>query len=192
MTRKLQRHFAVWGLLLLLVCIGHRSEAQNIRLDLHKTDLARVVAVLQQQAPTVNFSFSQDELEKIRVDNVVLKASSLQEALDVLQSKYGLHFLMDGKNVTLKYVPVPPPASATGPGSRSLTGRIADDNGQPVVGATVHGRNKQYSVVSNERGIYSVMVQPGAQLVVSSVGFNTEDVTVKSSGNLDIRMHPGT
>lgn len=192
MTRKLQRHFAVWGLLLLLVCIGHRSQAQSIRLDLHQTDLARVVAVLQQQAPTVNFSFSQDELEKVRLDHVVLKSSSLQEALDVLQSKYGLHFLMDGKNVTLKYVPVPPPASESGPGSRTLTGMLADDNGQPVVGATVHVRGTNYSVVSNEHGVYSVMVQPGAQLIVSSIGFNTENVTVKGSGSLDIRMHPGT
>src|ERR1700744_278837 len=141
MTRKLQRHFAGWGLLLLFVFIGHRSHAQNIGLDLHQRDLARVVAVLQQQAPTVNFSFSQDELEKVRLDHVVLRESSLQEALDALQSKYGLHFLMDGKNVTLKYVPVPPPASEAGPGSRTITGMVADDNGQPVVGATVHVRN---------------------------------------------------
>src|ERR1700761_3564722 len=103
MTRKLLRHFTGWGMLLLLVCIGHRSQAQSIRLDLHETDLARVVAVLQQQAPTVNFSFSQEELEKIRLDHVELKATSIQEALDKLQSNYGLHYLMDGKNVTLKY-----------------------------------------------------------------------------------------
>ena len=85
--------------MLLLLCIGHRGEAQNIRLDLHQTDLAKVVVVLQQQAPTVNFSFSQEELEKVHLDRVALKASSLQDALQILQSRYGLHFLLDRKSV---------------------------------------------------------------------------------------------
>jgi TonB-linked SusC/RagA family outer membrane protein len=191
MTRKLQRHFVVLGLLLLLLGIGQRSWAQNIRLDLHETDLARVVAVLQQQAPTVNFSFSQEELEKVHLSHVELKASGLQDALQILQNKYGLHFLMDGKNVTLKYVPVPP-ATEPAPGSVKIDGVVADDNGQPVVGATVHVRGTNYSVVTNERGGYTVMVRPGAQLEVSSIGFNTEIVTVKASGSLNVHMHPGS
>ena len=178
--------------MLLLLCIGHRSQAQNIRLDLRQTDLAKVVAVLQQQAPTVNFSFSQEELEKVRLDRVALKASSLQDALQVLQSKYGLHFLMDGKNVTLKYVPVPPPATEPAPGSHKIDGVVADDNGQPVVGATVHVKGTNYSVETNEKGGYSIQVTPGAQLEVSSIGYNSENVTVKGNSSVDIRMHPGT
>ena len=192
MTRKLLRHFTGWGLLLLLLCVGHRSQAQNIRLDLHQTDLAKVVVVLQQQAPTVNFSFSQEELEKVHLDRVALKASSLQDALQVLQSRYGLHFLMDGKNVTLKYVPVPSPSTEPAPGSRKIDGLVADDNGQPVVGATVHVKGSKYSVETNEKGVYSIQVMPGAQLEVSSIGFNTEEVTFKGNSPLDIRMHPGT
>ncbi len=192
MTRKLQRHFTVWGLLLLLLCIGQRSQAQNIRLDLHETDLARVVAVLQQQAPAANFSFSQEELEKVHLDHVQLKAANLQDALNVLQTKFGLHFLMDGKNVTLKYVPVPPPATGPEPGSLKIDGVIADDNGQAVIGATIHVKGSNYSTITNENGGYSIMVMPGTQLEVSSIGYNTENVTVKGASPLNIRIHPGS
>src|ERR1700753_4353763 len=106
MTQQLQKRLSVWAVLLLLLCIGQRGWAQSIRLDLHGTDLAKVVAVLQQQAPAINFSYSQEALEKVHVDRVQLKAGKLEDALQILQNKYGLHFLMDGKNVTLKYVPV--------------------------------------------------------------------------------------
>jgi TonB-linked SusC/RagA family outer membrane protein len=69
---------------------------------------------------------------------------------------------------------------------------IADDNGQPVIGATIHVKGTNYSTVTNERGGYSIMVMPGTQLEVSSIGYNTENVTAKGNSPLDIRMHPGS
>ena len=66
----------MWGLFLLLLSIGQRVSAQSIRLDLRETDLAKVVAALQQQAPSVNFSFSQEALEKVSLNRVELKAGT--------------------------------------------------------------------------------------------------------------------
>ena len=191
MTRKLQRHFAIWGLLLLLLGVGTKGIAQSIRLDLQGTDLAKVVAALQQQAPTVNFSYSQEALEKVRVDHVQLKAGRLQQALEMLQERYGLHFLMDGKNVTLKYVPVASPAAPMA-GDRKIEGTVADANGQPVSGATVHVKGTQYTVVTNEKGYYSVAAAPGSHLEISSIGYSTQDLLVKGSSPLDVLLREGS
>lgn len=191
MTRKLQQRFMVCGLLLLLLSIGQRTFAQNIRLDLHGTDLAKVVAALQQQAPTVNFTFSQEALEKVHVDHVQLKTGRLQDALDILQKKYGLHYLMDGATVTLKYVPVEPPVVAPMTEGRKVDGIVADENGQPVIGATVHVKGSNYSVATDARGHYSIQAAPGAHLEVSSVGYNTQDVVFKGTIPLDIRVREG-
>lgn len=191
MTRNLQRSFTVWGLLLLLLCIGERGLAQSIRLDLHGTDLAKVVAVLQQQAPNINFSYSQEALEKVHEEHVQLKAGNLREMLEILQRKYGLHYLMDGNNVTLKYVPVRPPAETAPPEGQKIEGTVADDNGQPVRGATVHIKGTGYSVSTNEKGYYAIRVMPGARLEISSVGYVSQEVLVKGESPLDVRMHEG-
>ena len=190
MTRKLQR--SVWGLLLLLLGMAQKGQAQSIRLDLRETDLAKVVAALQQQAPTVNFTYSQEALEKVKINHVLVKAGRLQEALETLQKKYGLHYLMDGPNVTLKYVPVAPPVEVPMAEARKIEGSVADENGQPVRGATVHVRGTQVSVATNEKGIYSIEAPVGAHLEVSSVGYSTADVLVKGNSPLDIRMHQGS
>ena len=139
----------VFGLFLLLLGIGQRVSAQSIRLDLRETDLAKVVAALQQQAPNVNFSFSQEALEKIHLGRVELKAGRLQDALGTLQKKYGLHYLMDGNTVTLKYVPVAPPVTAPMAEGRKIEGAVTDENGQPVVGATVHVRGTGISMATD-------------------------------------------
>ena len=189
MTRKFQQSFMMWGLFLLLLSIGQHVSAQSIRLDLKETDLAKVVAALQQQAPDVNFSFSQEALEKVRLNRVELKAGRLQDALEMLQKKYGLHYLMDGKTVTLKYVPAPPPAPMAE--GRKIEGTVADDNGQPVVGATVHVKGTSFSVATDANGHYSIEAAPGSHLEVSYIGYGTQDVLVKGASPVDVRMHEG-
>ncbi len=191
MTRTLQRRFMVLGLFLLLVCIGQKSMAQGIRLDLHGTDLAKVVAVLQQQAPAVNFTYSQEALEKVKVDHVQLKTHNLEDALNILQKKYGLHYLMDGKNVTLKYVPLPPAEKAPVGETRPVDGTVADENGQPVRGATVHVKGTEIMVATDEKGHYAFNAPLVSHIEVSSVGFSTQEITFRGITPLDVRMHEG-
>jgi TonB-linked SusC/RagA family outer membrane protein len=189
MTRKFS--FSLWVLFLLLGMVK-TSQAQSIRLDLRETDLAKVVAALQQQASNVNFTYSQESLEKVKIAHVQVKADRLQAALDQLQKKYGLHFLMDGTNVTLKYVPVAPPVEAPMSEARKIEGTVTDDNGQPVQGATVHVKGTQLSAPTNERGVFAIDAPAGAHLEITSVGFNTEEVLVKGNAPLNVKMHQGT
>ncbi|GGB16891.1 SusC/RagA family TonB-linked outer membrane protein [Puia dinghuensis] len=192
MIRKFQHGFMVCGFLLLFLGMGQRVIAQNIRLDLRQTDLAKVVAALQQQVPSMNFSYSQEMLEKVKLDRVQFKASRLEDALQVLQKKYGLHYLMDGNTVTLKYVPLAPPVEAPMTEARKIEGTVADENGQPVKGATVQVRGAGAATATNEEGHYMIMANPGAHLVVTSVGFARQDVPVRGNGPLDVRLHQGT
>src|ERR1700754_3096959 len=181
MTRKFQQSFMMWGLFLLLLSFGQRGSAQSIGLDLRETDLAKIVAALQQQAPSINFSFSQEALEKVRLNRVELKAGRLQDALEILQKKYGLRYLMDGNTVTLKYVPVAPPVTAPMAEGRKIEGTVADDNGQPVVGATVHVKGTNLSVATDANGHYSIEAAAGSHLEVSYIGYGTQDVLVKGA-----------
>lgn len=179
------------GLLLLFLLLGQTGWAQTIRLDLKGTDLSKVVSALQQQAPNVNFTYSQEVLEKVKVDRIQLRAARLEDALETLQRQYGLHYLLDGSNVTLKYVPLNAAPEAPMSGGRRIEGTVADENGQPVRAATVHVKGTQNAVVTDDNGHYSILVTAGSHLEVSSVGYGTQDVLVKGVSPLDIRMHQG-
>ncbi len=191
MTRKLKRSFMGCGLLFLFLILGQRGWAQTIRLDLHNTDLSKVVAALQQQAPVVNFTYSQEVLEKVKIDKLQLKAARLEEALETLQKSYGLHYLLDGSNLTLKYVPMNATSDAPMAGGRKIEGMVADENGQPVRAATVHVKGTQNAVITDDNGHYNITAMAGSHLEVSSIGFSTQDVLVKGVSPLDIRMHQG-
>lgn len=191
MTRKLKRGFMGCGLLLLFLMLGQRGWAQTIRLDLKGTDLSKVVAALQQQAPTINFTYSQEVLEKVKVSRIQLKAARLEEALETLQKQYGLHYLLDGANVTLKYVPQNAAPEAPMAEGRKIEGTVADESGQPVRAATVHVKGTQNAVATDDNGHYVIMATAGSHLEISSVGYNKQDVLVKGVSPLDIRMRQG-
>ncbi len=62
-----------------------------------------------------------------------------------------------------------------------ITGRITEDDGSPVVGATVAVKGTKNAVVANENGFYRINAQIGKTLVVSYVGYTTKEVTANSS-----------
>jgi TonB-linked SusC/RagA family outer membrane protein len=191
MTRKLRMSLLI--VVFLSIALRQQAGAQQINLDLRSTDLAKVVVAMQEQAPGINFSYNQEGLEKIHVDKVEVRANKLKESLDILQQKFGLHYLMDGNNVTLKYVQ---PAAAASQATKdkeaqNIEGFVKDEAGQPVKGATVHVKGTKASVVTDDAGHFSVPAQQGSHLEISFVGYNTEEVVITDNLPLNIHLHEG-
>lgn len=67
-------------------------------------------------------------------------------------------------------------AMAQGP----VTGQVKDKAGNPVKGATVTVKNKKVSTLTGDDGSFSVTASAGDILVVSSVGYETEEIKVGS------------
>lgn len=68
-------------------------------------------------------------------------------------------------------------ASATAQ-TRAISGRVTDANGAGLPGVTVLERGTTNGTSSGGDGSFSLSVQPGATLVLSSIGFETQSVAV--------------
>lgn len=159
-------------LFLLLLAAGTAS-AQQINLDLKNTDLARVVNALQAQAPQYKFSFQQELLEKVKLPELRLRTDNLNNALEQLQQKYGLHYLLDGTMVSMKYIPKDS-APKNEPGI--VTGKIVDEEtGQPVGGATI--KIGKQGAFTKEDGSFTVSLPKGSYTAhISYVGYISKEV----------------
>jgi hypothetical protein len=70
----------------------------------------------------------------------------------------------------------------------TLKGRILDENGRPIEGASVTVKNTNNGVASGNHGKYTINVKPGDVLSVSALGYLTTEITVTREMNMDIRM----
>ena len=71
----------------------------------------------------------------------------------------------------------------------TVTGKVVDEKGVPVAGASVLERGTKNGTNTKNDGSFSLQVKSGATLVISGVGFESRQLAA-SSGNLMIQLTP--
>ncbi len=75
---------------------------------------------------------------------------------------------------------------------RTVTGTVTDDNGQPLVGATVLVQGTSTGTVSDIDGTFSIDVpDDNSVLVVSYTGYETQTIPVGGQSTIDVTMTEG-
>ena len=69
-----------------------------------------------------------------------------------------------------------------------VTGKVLDEKGKPVAGATVLLKGAKTGTKTDANGNFTINAKPGDVLVISSVNFGTQQTKVKDGGNVSINM----
>ncbi|NGM60761.1 TonB-dependent receptor [Sphingobacterium sp. SGG-5] len=75
-------------------------------------------------------------------------------------------------------------------GGHLVRGRILNDKGEPIQGATVTVEGSSRGVLADEEGRYSLMVDKNGKLVFSYVGFTTQTLSVETRTEINVTMRP--
>ncbi|NDW08222.1 TonB-dependent receptor [Dysgonomonas sp. 520] len=71
---------------------------------------------------------------------------------------------------------------------KTITGTIIDNNGEPVIGATVRVKDSKTGTVTDFDGKYSIKASPKDKLVVSYLGYSQQEVDVKNNTQIDMTL----
>ena len=69
-----------------------------------------------------------------------------------------------------------------------VSGRVLDEKGNPVVGASVLVKGAKTGTKTDANGNFTITAKPGDVLVISSVNFGTQQTKVKDAGAVTINM----
>ena len=72
----------------------------------------------------------------------------------------------------------------------TITGRVVDEKGNPIPGATVLIQGTTQGVATDVEGAYTINVRPDDALRVSFIGYKTEVVEIKGKTKINIRLNP--
>lgn len=76
--------------------------------------------------------------------------------------------------------------------TREIKGTVTDNNGGPLQGVSVLVKGKSTGTATNNAGMYTVKAANGDVLVISYVGFLTQEITVGASANFNVSLKPIT
>ena len=68
----------------------------------------------------------------------------------------------------------------------TVKGNVADQNGDPIIGATVKVANAQTGTVTNFDGDFTISCREGATLIISYIGYTSKEVKAESGKVLQI------
>ncbi len=75
---------------------------------------------------------------------------------------------------------------------QTLQGTITDDNNRPLSGVSVVVKGANRNAITNNEGKYTIVAQSGQTLVISYVGFVSQEILVGNNSNISVSMVKGS
>ena len=180
-----------WCLCLFVCCSSVavvRAQADatpRVSLDVKEAALVSVIENLRGQTG-YNFLFNASDLQNARPVTLRLRDVTLRVALDSILPSRDLVYTIDGKSVVIKKKAV----EAKQVRLVEVSGRVVDEKGDPIPGASVIVYGTQQGVATDIDGRYTLKMQSDGVLQVSFVGYKTETIPVKGKDRVNVTLNP--
>lgn len=152
-----------------------------------KVSVAQAFADIKKQAKVIVMYESNTVDEDLNI-TLNLDHASLQEAMTDICRKAGLEYEVKGK-----YVLVTRAAQLTrgGEGTNVIRGRVVDEKGLPLPGATVMILNSKAGTITDDNGYYIIRANRGDRIKYSYIGMTSIEKTVGEGSviNIEFKEH---
>jgi TonB-linked SusC/RagA family outer membrane protein len=174
-----------------LLQAGAKGLSQKLSLSEKNAPLS---AVLKKIEKKTGFTFLYEDrvLEKADMVTVIGKNLSLDQVLSLCFEDQPLTYKIFSKTVVIKEKD--PPVSGQGflspppPPPPPVAGVVRDSAGAPIAGASVMIKGTTKGTTTNTSGVFSINAQKGDVLIVNSIGYQMQEVTVTDEGSMSITL----
>ncbi len=177
--RGIKWHRRVFTLLIAIgIALSAAARDAGVTLNVSGTPIKNVMEIIRKQTGC-KFLYNKDLVDLNRTVSVNAKDESLAQVLNKVFADTGISFVIDKQQVVLTSKKTPSKGDSTTP--LTVSGKITDENGEPLVGVTVINAANQGAVTDLD-GNYSIKANPGEKLKFSYVGYN-QKVIIAKAGN---------
>lgn len=123
--------------------------------------------------------------------SVSTQGEDIRDVLEQIKSQAQITYIIKENNQivlsALGYV-----SSSTQQNTRKITGIIKDQSGEPVIGANIVEKGTTNGTITDIDGQYSLEVGSNSILVVSYIGYITQEIPVGKNNTLDVLLREDT
>jgi TonB-linked SusC/RagA family outer membrane protein len=185
-TKKIWLAMKLSFVLMLAAClqVSAKAYSQNdvrLTLDLHNVKLRKVFSKIEKES-AFRFLYSDDLVPVNKKINLQVTNTPLPEVLNTLLAKTDLHYKILSNNVIV----IAKKGNVIQ--QHQVSGVVKDVHGNPLIGATVQVKGTNTGTATDAQGRFSLEVPDNAVLTISSVGYQSEDVSVGGRTSLNITL----
>lgn len=165
-------------LLIAAACLQAHSRgfAQNINLTLKNSSLETAFKEIEKQSG-YRFVYTKEQLVNTKAVSAELRNSSIEHAVAVCLKDQPIEYSIKETYIIIKRKETK--ASFTKEAMRMLSGKVIDENGIAINGATVAIKGSSLATYSNEDGEWKLNVdEKSLVIVISSIGYQTREISI--------------
>ncbi len=168
-------------LLLTTVLFGASASSvysQNTKMDIRveKQSFRKIMREIRKQSE-FNFVYQSGIFQDVPELSINATDATVEEILQELLPPHGLEFEIEDRTIIIRKSKEKP--------KTEINGTVKDQNGEPVIGASVLIKGTTTGTVTDINGNFTLDVEPGQTLQISFVGFVSQEV-VANGGNLNV------
>ncbi|HEY1019143.1 MAG TPA: carboxypeptidase-like regulatory domain-containing protein, partial [Sediminibacterium sp.] len=170
--------------------VSANTTAQTVSISGKEMPLVKVFETIKSQTGFV-FFYDAVLLQQGKPVNLKVKNQPLVEVLQQVFSDQPLSWSIVNKTITITPKPTQPAPTekpVVAVLANLVKGKVVDENGQPLAGASILIKGTTNGVKADNDGSFSIDVNPDARLVISYVGYETIEVLVGSQQNITVRL----
>ena len=165
------------------------SIAQNVSLNVSQQNLRAVLESLATQAE-YTLAFSKEAVDLSETVTIGVTDVALTEVLNQLLTPRDIGYEIREDKIFIfdKSSPALAQAGQVAQQEQRITGRVTDENGDPVIGANVSIPESTIGTVTDIDGFYELTVPRGAMLRFSYIGYLEEMYTITDQTVLNVQL----
>jgi TonB-linked SusC/RagA family outer membrane protein len=154
------------------------QEQKRISLEVNNEPLSGVLKKISALSDS-KIIFNTEDVEKYRV-TVSIKNMTITKALDIILESKPFSYSLKGEFITLLKKEEREVATTLPAEHRTVTGKVVDDQQQPLAGVSIREKNSTKGTTTNADGTYTLRIPSGSTtLVYSYIGMTQVELIVK-------------
>ncbi|WP_216823607.1 SusC/RagA family TonB-linked outer membrane protein [Niastella vici] len=192
--------FKAMRFVIVLLCaasltVSANSFSQGVTLSANGLALKNVFTAVEQQTGFV-FFYNKQLLSSAKPVTISAQNMPLTEFLQAVMNNQPLNFRIEGKTIILfrkstaagALPEMPAPGIAPADSTRTISGLVTSEAGEPIGGASVIIKGTFKGVSTDSKGIFSIRAATGQTLIFSAVGYEQMELRVNAGIFFTIKM----
>ena len=169
-------------ILAMMLAVGIGSWAQNLQLKLNNVTVKKAMSELKQKS---GYSFVYEASDVDTNKKVNIDADNANDAIDQILKGQDVTYEIQGKSIVISKKNAGKAAKGK---KQRVTGTVLDNNGEPVIGATVMEKGTKNGTITDMEGNFVLETAPGAELDISYIGYKSQTIKASATGATSVSL----
>lgn len=173
------------------------SQQTKISLDMKNASVEKILQAIEEESDYY-FLYSSKLVNVDRKTDIHAQNESIASVLNRLFSGEEVGYEVKGSQIIVHPKGMDLDQDAPGASQeprqqkKMITGRVADENGVPIIGANIVEKGTSNGTVTDVNGVFTLNVEKNAVLHVSYIGYLSQEINAENKSSLDIVLKEDT